>query len=422
MILPSLSATIILDDTFLPAIVNNRQRRRILALLSLFITLAAFAISGNAVAPLISTMSRSIGVPAATFGWLFTLQYVSFAAAAILGGAVKERLRLSNFHLVSAGLLVISAVLFLGAFVLRSTAALVLWVIPLGLAGGFVEPFSSIEISRLSKAGSSKNLCLSQVFYTIGAFAAPQLVYVIFGAGLDWRSAFVIFGLFTTAVFALFLLSSLRRRGYVLRAEAPARQALQSKAGRSFFFLFVLLMLAAVILEGFSASWLSYIFELRFALTARDASLVLALFWAGMMTGRLLIAVLPARWTLWPALIVSAVALLAAAGCLAAVQSLRAHYAFVVLLGVCQGPLWPVIVMTSSATFPSERSTSTLIGIGAVGYSTGPLLGSLIVGRNWTAHIFLAHLALAVLIVVLCLASWRAHASVTAAIAQGRQR
>ncbi len=385
-------------------------------------TLAAFAISGNAVAPLISSMSRSIGVPPSTFGWLFTLQYVSFAASAFLGGAIKEKLRLTNTHLVSAGLLIISAVLLLGAVVLRSTPALVLWVIPLGLAGGFVETFSSVEISRLSKAGSSKNLCLSQVFYTIGAFAAPQIVYVIFGAGLDWRSAFVIFGLLTTAMFGLFLLFSLRRGAYGQHAEAPAREAPQSRARSSIFFLLVLLMLANVLLEGFSASWLSYIFELRYSLTARDASLVLVLFWAGMMAGRLLILLLPARWTLWPALIVSAVALLAAAGCLAAVQSLRAHYVFVALLGVFLGPLWPVIVMTSSATFPSEKSTSTLIGIGAAGYACGPLLGSLIVGRHWTGHIFLAHFALAVLIVVFCLTSWRAQAGkVTATTTQGRQ-
>ena len=139
-----------------------------------------------------------------------------------------------------------------------------------------------------------------------------------------------------------------------------------------------------------------------------------------MMGGRLLILLLPARWTLWPALVLSTVALLAAAGCLAAVESLRAHYIFIALLGVFLGPLWPVIVMTSSTTFSSEKSTSTLIGIGAVGYACGPLLGPLVLGLHWTADIFLVHLALAALIALFCLASWRAHASATTTITQGR--
>ena len=257
-------------------LVNNCQREEgTLTLLSLFITLAAFAISSNAVAPLISSLSKNIGVPASSFGWFFTLQYVSFAVAAFLGGAIKERMRLSNSHLVSAGLLVISAVLFLGAVVLRSTPALVFWVIPLGLAGGAVETFSSVEISRLDRTSSSKNLCLSQVFYTIGAFAAPQIVYVIFGAGLDWRSAFVIFGLFTTAVLALFLLFSLRVE-YIGSSRRPKRGTCRTRRPATQPSSFsLLLMLSNVLLESFSASWLSYIFELRYALTARDASLVL---------------------------------------------------------------------------------------------------------------------------------------------------
>jgi fucose permease len=365
------------------------------------------------VAPLISTLSASIGVPAASFGYIITLQFAAFALASFLGGAVKERLRLSNSHLVSVGLLIISVAFFLGAFVLRSAVALILWVIPLGLAGGFVETFSSVQISRLSRAGSSKNLCLSQVFYTIGALAAPQIVYIIFGAGLNWRSAFVIFGLFTTSVCAFFLLFNLRRGGY-RQPDAPAGTAPAVPARGSIFPLLVLLMLSVVLLESFSASWLAYIFELRYSLTARDASLILVLFWAGMMTGRLLILLLPARLTLWPALIVSALALLAAAVCLAAVHSLHARYVFVALLGIFLGPLWPVIVMTSSSTFASEKSTSTLIGIGALGFGSGPLLGPLVLGLHWTAHFFLVHLALAALIVVFCLTTWRAHARVVA--------
>ena len=365
-------------------------------------------------APLISTLSGSLGVPASRFGFFITLQFVAFALASFAGGVIKERLRLSNYHLVSAGLLIISAAFFVGAVGLRSTAALVVWVIPLGLAGGSVETFSSIQISRLSRAGSSKNLCLSQVFYSIGAFAAPQVVYIIFGAGLDWKSAFVIFGLFTTAVFAIFLVYNLRRGNLSQReaAPAPALQAVRSRG--SIFYLLMFLMLATVILESLSAAWLSYIFELRYALTARDASLVLVLFWAGMMVGRFSIVLLPTRWTLWPTLIASAAAIFIVAVFLATVHSLRAQCLSVALLGIFLGPMWPVVVMTSSSTFQSEKLTSVIIGIGAVGFASGPLLGSVILRHQWAAHFFLMHLGLGALIVVFCLTAWRLHASAMA--------
>ena len=370
-------------------------------------------------APLISTLSGSLGVPASRFGFFITLQFVAFALASFVGGGIKARLRLSNSPLVSAGLLIISAAFFVGAVSLRSTAALIVWVIPLGLAGGAVETFSSIQISRLSRAGSSKNLCLSQVFYSIGAFAAPQVVYVIFGAGLDWKSAFVIFGLFTTAVCAIFLVYNLRRGNLAKREAVPAPSLPAVRSRGSIFSLLMFLMLATVILESLSAAWLSYIFELRYALTARDASLVLVLFWAGMMVGRVSIVLLPTRWTLWPTLVASAAAIVVAAASLATVHSLRAQYVSVALLGVFLGPMWPVIVMTSSSTFQSEKLTSVIIGIGAVGFASGPLLGSVILRQRWAAHFFLMHLGLGVLMVVFCLTAWRLHASAMTTIMQG---
>ncbi|MBE3132205.1 MAG: hypothetical protein IMZ55_01930, partial [Acidobacteria bacterium] len=120
-----MSATIILHDIKFPGIVNENRGGTPLTLLSLFITLTAFAVSANAVAPLISTLSGSMGVPASSFGFFIALQFAAFSVASFVGGAFKERLRLSNYHLVSAGLLIISAAFFVGAVGLRSTAALI---------------------------------------------------------------------------------------------------------------------------------------------------------------------------------------------------------------------------------------------------------------------------------------------------------
>jgi fucose permease len=347
------------------------------------------------------------------------LQFLAFALASFVGGALKERLRLSNYHMVAAGLLIISATFLAGAVGLRSTAALIALVIPLGLAGGAVETFSSIQISALSRAGSSKSLCLSQGFYSIGAFAAPQLVYIIFGAGLSWKSAFVIFGLFSAAILGFFLVDSIRRGSFKAREPPPPPSAEAVRARGSIFYLLLLLMLACVVTESLSASWLSYIFEINYSLTPRDASLVLVLFWLGMMAGRFSIVLIPTRWTMWPTMVVSALGVCAAATCLAAVPALPARYVLVTLFGVFLGPMWPVIVMTASTTFQSEKLTSAIIGMGAVGFASGPLIGSFILRRQWAPRFFLAHLGLGLLIVVFCMAAWRIHARVAAAASRG---
>ena len=73
-------------------------------------------------------------------------------------------------------------------------------------------------------------------------------------------------------------------------------------------------------------------------------AVALMLFWAGMILGRFSITLLPVRWT-----------------------------------------LWPVIVMATSDTCRCERRTSMVIGIGAIGFATGPLLGALVLALGLLA-------------------------------------
>lgn len=360
--------------------------------------------SSNAVAPLISTLSAGLGVPPSRFGWLLTLQYAVFALTSFGGGALKERLRLSNAHMITAGLAVISAAFFAGMALLRSPLALFLWVVPLGIAGSAVETFSSIQISSLGSQGSSKTISVSQGFYCVGAFAAPYLVYLVLGAGLTWRTAFLVIGCFSTAVLAFFLAFHLRRGSFAARGPVPAhpREAVRSRG--AVFAAILLLMLAETLLESFTASWTAYAFEVRDGMSARDASLALMLFWVGMAGSRFAILALPARWTVRPAMAASAAGVLGASVCLVLVPWLPARLALVCLLGLLLGPLWPAVVVTATSAFRSDALTSAVIGMGAAGYALGPLLGSLVLRLGLVRQFFGAHLLLACLVVASFLA------------------
>jgi MFS family permease len=91
-----------------------------------------------------------------------------------------------------------------------------------------------------------------------------------------------------------------------------------------------------------------------------------------------------------------------AAGLLLALVDLRlVRYAGVLLLGAACGPVWPVIVMTTSVTCGSERRTSAVIGLGAIGFAAGPLLGSLLLKSGLAERFFGLQLALAVVVLVL---------------------
>ena len=155
-------------------------------LFSLFFTLSAFAISANAVPPLISTLAEGFGVGASNFGFFITLQFVFFSLASFVGGWVKERLRLTNWHLVTAGLILIVAAFFAGTVLLRSALSLVLWVVPLGLAGGAVETFSSIEISAASDPGSRLSYIFESRYPSVVVDVTHNEILQDGGGEADW--------------------------------------------------------------------------------------------------------------------------------------------------------------------------------------------------------------------------------------------
>ncbi len=372
---------------------------------SLFFTLAAFAISANAVPPLISEMAASTGVGAPNFGFFMFIQYVAFSLASFTGSYIRKRFGISNHFMVAIGLAVIVLSLAIAGVFLRSYWSLALWVVPLGFSGGAVETFSSIQISSLSNANSSKSLCVSQVFYSLGALAAPQIVYLCLGFRLSWNEIFFVFAALSALVMVLFLVVNRHRlRSIRTTAESPHETAGASgpaQIGGSLYVVFLLVMLCYVAVESLSASWLSYAFEKEYLLTARNAALVLVAFWLGMLVGRFTVVLIPSRLTLWPTLLASSALLMMATLLLLVTPGLIVSIAAVCILGASAGPMWPVLVMASSSIFRSERKTATIIGIGALGFAAGPVIGSRLVNAGSIRTFHYAQVLLSVIVVLL---------------------
>lgn len=372
---------------------------------SLFLALAAFAISANTVPPLISTMVETTGIKAPNFGFFIFIQYVAFSVIAFTGSSLKNKLGLSNYFVVTIGLMAITTSLTLGGVLLNSYLAILIWVIPLGLSGGAVEVFASVELSNLSDVNSSKNLCMSQVFYSLGAFTAPQMVYFCFDFGIKWESIFFVFSLLSFLVLLFFLWAN----RYRLKIEPVSNKSKQQtevifpkpENGQYLFIIFLLIMTCYVIIESLSAAWLAYTFEQKFQLTTKEAALVLASFWGGMILSRLIIVMLPTRLTLWPALLVSTVLLLLATTIILLTPGYTASFVAVAIMGISAGPIWPVVVMMSSSIFRSEKKTAGIIGMGALGFAMGPLIGAFIFNTGSILVFHYTQTLLATVVVIL---------------------
>ena len=362
--------------------------------LPLYVTLAAFAVSANAVPPLLSTLAAKLSLPAWTLGVGMTLQYVFFFAISWLGGLFTARRGIRHHVIILTGLCVLSLALALAPVLLSSLPAILLWMCVLGLAGGSVETFASISLTADAHSASSKPLCISQAFYSIGAFVAPQAASLFLGRPGGWKPACLVLAalaLSMTLFFTVFGREPARATVAVKSAnKTGARDDAATARGNSVL-SFRALLFAYVMVEALCASWLPYMLENRRGFGAGEAASTASFYWLGMIAGRMAVTLLPDRLTLRPALIVSS--LLAVMAAFTVFMFPGSSLIPLAVLGFAMGPIWPITVRMAAATLRSDSLTASVIAVGGLGAAAGPLFGSLLLAWG-LAHLYFPALAL----------------------------
>ncbi len=359
-------------------------------------SLAAFAVCASSIPPFTTTIAAFLDVPYAKFGYLFFLQYLFFTVASLSLGWGKRRFGFSNKSIVALGL-VGSGVFFIVGSCIRSVELFYLWIIPFGFFGGAIETFSSVILSRLEKDGSSRLMNFSQVFYCLGAIAAPQAVSIFLKIGVSWQAAFVLFGLLICVLAAAFVVffkvpespssevSSSKRS----KSEHSTRQSSGSLFADPRFLLMSFSLFLYVAVEATASIWSAPYFEHTFSLPPYRAAWRMGIFWGGIVCGRASMIFLPQRFTLWPAVLFGSALMILTSFFLSLISGIGISTLILFLLGLCAGPVWTAIVsLTKNIPGRGEEFTSGVIGIGALGAAFGPMASSLIMKRWGTGLLF----------------------------------
>lgn len=354
-----------------------RHLKFIFPVFGIFLALTAFAISGNVIPPLITTIAGEIAANYTSFGYIIMLQFLSFFIAGIIGGWICERYSVNIKSFVLIGLLLVGLALLVGSK-LTKLHWFIIWAIPLGFGGGLTETFGSILVSHHEKPNSSKLLNLSQVFFCIGAISAPQIVAVMLYIKISWQYIFVLFGLFILLILCIFFLLT-RQEGKVAIHPVKTQNNSSTPLLRdSLFFLLALNLLIYVTFESAVVCWVSVYFEKRLSCPVYSSALRISIYWLGLVFGRLAVTVIPRRFTLWPVMFTGIAVMFASALLASFTFSPLLVTVFVFLSGFGAGPVWPTTVAICHSARNRPKFTSSVIAIGAIGVVLGSALGSII--------------------------------------------
>lgn len=347
------------------------------AISGIVLTLTAYAITYCIIPPLMTTIADEIGANYNNFGYIIMLQFLGFFVAGLGGGWLCEHFRFSGKSLVITGLLVISITL-IASFLLKNLPSFAIWAILLGVGGGFTESFGIVMISGYEKPNSSKLLNLSQIFFCVGAIAAPQIISLFLYLKVRWQIIFVIFGVFVVLIMFGFLLLTKNAKPTVPIPMRPEHNSAKSLMKDSLFFLLAATLFMYVAVESVFVCWIAVYFEKRLLCSVYNSALIISVFWFGVILGRLAIAAIPVRFTLWPAIFVGGVVM-----CISSIFACFTAWPIAVMVlvflaGIGAGPCWPTVTAICHAARNRPQFTSSVIAVSAIGVIAGSGFGAFV--------------------------------------------
>ena len=322
-------------------------------------------------------MRERLGIGLGQQGSVFLLLYAGIFAATLLAGPGIDAIG-SKFILVLSSLLVVGAML--GFFYAHSFAATAGPAVLLGMGGGGLNISTNALVSDLYVEKRGAMLNVLGIFYGIGALCIPLLAAVIAGHFTIGQLLLFCAGLAALCAVAFLLIR--------FPAASEAQSFSWPDAWRVVKYPGVLLLGMLLFCqsgnEASIAGWTStYVGEA--GLGARVATMVLAVYWASLMLGRLMAAQLLLFVRKTQLVMASAVGAVLGAGILIATRSVLMLTMGAIVLGLSYASVFPTALGIAGDAYQKMAGTvfGLLFAIALLGGMTFPwVMGQIAVATN----------------------------------------
>ena len=344
-----------------------------------------------------------------SFDWSYTAAAVVLAAAAVgyfaatfASGFVVRRLGPRATVVTGLGLMAAALALFGAA---PSVLLNVLLHALIGIGSGAVEVVMNYGAVRIERDGRSQLMNLLHASFSVGAVAFPLLAARLLESGAPWQIAFraVAAGAAGLAVW-LALLPFRRLEEGVGSGSRERAGRTELPLDRGLVAISVALLFLYVGAEVGVSSWLAEYFVGFLGTSPAQGALMVVLFWAGVLGGRLLLAFCYRGTRAAEAiLLLAAVAAAGLIGAVAATGRTAAAVGFVAT-GFGFSSIYP-LVMSMVGRFFAPRHQSMVIGFAATGGGVGaflfPFAMALVAQQIGIRRGYLLYVALAALLMLL---------------------
>jgi fucose permease len=320
------------------------------------------------IGPFLPEIARTVRLPVERVGLIVSAGSAGYFASVLIAGEINQRL---SARKVLAGAMVLFTAGLAGLAVAPGLAGLLGAGVLIGLANGGIDIGANALIVELNRERLASALNYLHVLFGVGALLGPLIVSAAFAAHLSY---WWIFGGGAIACAAI---------AYRLRATATIEVQTEPAAGGGFVAMLsrpVIWAISAVMFLYVGAeigigTWLFLYLRMAGALSPMLASSGVSIYWLGLVAGRGFSGRIGHRMAI-PVFTMMSCALSAVALVVLIVaptmSGLAALAMFVIGFGF--GPVFPNMIASGAARFPSEvgRMTSIVIAGAALGGIAGP--------------------------------------------------
>ena len=266
--------------------------------------------------------------------------------------------------------------------------------------------FLNANLSMLEGKVKNKDsiVNLGHGFFAIGALVSPFVTSIILKNQVSWKMIYIVIICLILVSFALHLFI-IRRKKVGLLAESRAiefKKIFKYRKKNIYMILTSVLMFFYVISEVVIFSWAPTFFRAEKLFSLFDASLVVSLFWIGILIGRLAISFLSYRIKAGTLLIILSLISLAGLSCAIFINSQIVNFIGIGLTGIGFSGIPPLLISSAGRIFGSgkEISLTILFVIGIIGGSAIPFVITLLSGYGLFISMLIVVISMAVFFIM----------------------
>lgn len=255
--------------------------------LTMLINFILFGISFTIIGATLPRIIRSFDWDYIETGFVLSAGSIGYFLSSFISGLALQRL--GPKRVIVTGLILQSIGLMLFAINPNVLANLILCLL-IGIGQGGTEVVVNFSVVRIERAGKSQLMNLMHAAFSIGAVAGPFADVILMKTGLAWQTIYRIMAV--VAIIMAFTSGTLKLARLNREEDKPENRSGVGNLLRSpLLILSFLILLVYVGSELGVSNWISEYYVKYFGMPDRIGSIMVSVFWTGLLIGRLGISI-----------------------------------------------------------------------------------------------------------------------------------